>query len=336
MKLTLNDIKSITNGAVRVTEENGCFEFYRFTEEQEKMYETRSADFWRKTFSTSGITLRFATDSKTLKLDVCTEKSSSRLYYAFDLAVNGKVIDSLKNYDESDLQKNYTTTPCLLGDASKTFELGDGDKEITLYFPWSVRVKVKEISLDGGYIKPVKHSKKLLAFGDSITHGYDALHPSNKYITRIADVLGADEYNKAIGGEVFVPELAELRDDFTPNYITVAYGTNDWSLKSQEEFTEKCEEFYTTLSKQYPDSRIFAITPIWRKDYTNPEKRFPFGCVAEHIEEICSKLDNVTVISGFDLVPEDENLFADLRLHPNDDGFEYYFANLIRKLKVIL
>ena len=51
---------------------------------------------------------------------------------------------------------------------------------------------------------------------------------------RLADALGAEEVNKAIGGECFFPELAATKEDFQPEYITVAYGTNDWSRKSAE------------------------------------------------------------------------------------------------------
>ena len=37
---------------------------------------------------------------------------------------------------------------------------------------------------------------------------------------------------------------------------------------------------------------------------------------------------NVVFINGRDPVPEDENCFGDLRLHPNNDGFVFYFQNL--------
>ena len=70
--------------------------------------------------------------------------------------------------------------------------------------------------------------KRILCFGDSISQGYDALYPSNQYTPQLAKLLDAEEYNKAIGGEIFRPELALARDDFEPEYITVAYGTNDW------------------------------------------------------------------------------------------------------------
>ena len=333
MKLDLYDIQSIANGAARVTCENGYFNFYRFTLEQEQLYKERSADFYNKTFSTSGITLRFKTDSTQLFLDVLTEPGTSRSYYAFDVAVDGKRIASLDNYSSVDIPKAYTGIQCPLGPVSGTFELGNGDKEVTVYFPWSVNAKLKEISLNGTYFKPVKYSKKLLAFGDSITHGYDALHPSNKYVTRIAEALDAQEYNKAIGGEIFFPDLASSREDFEPDYVTVAYGTNDWSKCDRDTFVSNMTAFYTALSATYPKAQIFALTPIWRKESETAEKAYPFNEIPDMIEKACSPLENVTVCYGFDLVDHKEDCFADLRLHPNDEGFGLYFERLIEIIR---
>lgn len=336
MILDLYSLKSLTNGACRVIQENGYFSFYRFTEEQERLYKERSADFYNKTFSTSGITLKFKTDSTQLFIDTEIFKGTSRSYFAFDLVINGKLVDSLCNFSEESLSRDYTTEVLPLGNHSKTFELGDGEKEVMLYFPYSVDAKVKEISLNGSFITPVKFDKKLLAFGDSITHGYDALHPSNKYITRIAEALGAEEYNKAIGGEIFFPELASTSEEFTPDYVMVAYGTNDWSKCDRNTFVENTKRFYANLAQKYPSSTIFALTPIWRKGNESTEKAFAFSEIEGVIREACAPYDNIKVISCFDFVPHDENNFADLRLHPNDKGFDFYYNGLLDRIKEML
>ena len=46
------------------------------------------------------------------------------------------------------------------------------------------------------------------------------------------------------------------------------------------------------------------------------------------IRECVKDIKNITVISGFDFVPKDEKYFADLGLHPNEDGFKSYIENL--------
>ena len=48
MKLTLEQIKSVTLGAVDVWEENGLVCFCRFSKEQMEMYRERRADFYKK------------------------------------------------------------------------------------------------------------------------------------------------------------------------------------------------------------------------------------------------------------------------------------------------
>ena len=149
-------------------------------------------------------------------------------------------------------------------------------------------------------------------------------------------MLNVEEYNKAIGGEKFFPELAATREDFVPDYITVAYGTNDWKCCKEEGFTRNCKEFFYNLNNSYPNSKIFVITPIWRKDMDANGAFGKFINVADNIQNQVAGFDNVSVIQGFEFVPQNENMFADLRLHPNDKGFECYFENLSKCINKML
>lgn len=337
MNLNLSQIREITLGAVRVEKIENDIHFYRFTVQQEELYKNRDDDLYAKTFATSGVQIRFKTDSQSLFLKTEVSKASSRSYFAFDVFADGKKIGSLDNFSDVRLPQDYTKLSFRYGEFSKKFELGVGEKEVRIYFPWSVRATLKELSIDdGAFVMPIKPSKKALCFGDSITHGYDALYPSNKYITKLCNMLDAEEYNKAIGAEIFFPELAATKEDFEPDFITVAYGTNDWNRCTKEEFIQNCKEFFYNLNKSYPKSRIFAITPIWRKEMHEKREFGKFEDVAPIIEKEASVYDNVSVIHGFDFVPKDENMYADLRLHPNDDGFECYFDALSKKITELL
>lgn len=335
MNLNLSQIRDITTGAVRIEEIDNGIHFYRFTQQQEKLYKNRSDDFYKKTFATSGVQMRFQTNSQTLFLRTEITSGSSRTYFAFNVFVNGVKIDALDNFSDIDISKNYTTLKLPHGEFSKKFNLGVGDKEVCIYFPWSVGAVVKELTLDDdSFIKSRKPSKKMLCFGDSITQGYDALHPCNKYISKLADMLNAEEYNKAIGGEIFFPELAATREDFEPDYITVAYGTNDWNRCTEKEFIHNCKEFLYNLNTNYPNSKIFVITPIWRKEMNEIRQFGEFKNIEKIIKNQVEEFENISVVQGFEFVPQNENLFADLRLHPNDNGFEYYFENLAKQLKI--
>lgn len=333
MKLSFEQIKSVTLGAVRVENMSDGINFFRFTKEQEELYKERNEDFYNKTFATSGIQLRFITNSKTLSVKFTVTNHSSRKYFSLEIMKNGEKFAEIKNFDEEQLPTNYTTLLLDGGEFSKEIELGNGEKEISIVFPWSMNTVIRELSLgDGASLIPVKPAKKLLAFGDSITQGYDALYPSDKYITRLAKHLGAEEFNKAIGGEVFFPELAKTREDFIPDIITVAYGTNDWSKCSKEDFVKNCAEFYRGLSENYKGVKTYAITPIWRKDKCEYRKFGEFSEVEKLIGEITAEYDNITVISGADFVPANEEFYADAYLHPNDNGFRYYAENIIKEV----
>lgn len=332
MKLNLEQVKKITTGAVNIKEENGVFSFDRFTEEQKEYYKSND-NFYSKAHATSGVKLSFKTDSKNLFLKIKTSDGCSRNYFSLDVFVNNSVNGYIDNFSDVVLEKDYTKQNFTFGEYSKNFDLGDGEKTVCIHLPWSARTIVEEISIDdNAFIDGVKPKKKLLAFGDSITQGYDALRPSNRYVARLAASLNAEEFNKGIGAEKFSPGLAKLKDSFVPDYITVAYGTNDWNGIDRETFKTNCKAFYTNLSNNYPDSKIFAITPIWRKDCGEHREFGAFETIEQYIREITGEFKNVTVVSGYGFVPESENYFADLILHPNDKGFEFYENNLYNEI----
>ena len=337
MKLNFEQIKAITFGAEELTREGDGFRFQRFSAAQRELYvQTSPEDFYRKTFATSGIRLQFTTDSRKLKLDISVSSASSRSYFALDVFVNGGMIGSIDNLTQ-DMPLDYTLAQLPMGDYCKTFDLGEGMKEVCLFLPWSACVVIKTMELDdGAALLPAAPKHKLLAFGDSITQGYDAQHPSNKYITRLALALDAEECNKAIGGEEFYPPMAQAEEGSAPDYIVVAYGTNDWSHSTRQRLTERCREFYRILGEKYPKAKIFALTPIWRLDWELEKPVGPFHDVEAIIREAVRDIPNATVIRGFGFVPEDIAYFADLRLHPNDAGFAYYFENLIGGVKASL
>jgi len=327
MKLTLDQIKSIALGVSRVEENGEKISLLRFTEEQEFNYGIWSLDFHKKTFASAGVRLEFETNSTSLFLKVNVRPASSRRFCAHEIFANGELIGQLSiSFDDF-----VTISPTEL---SGRFYLGNGSKKISIYFPWSFASDICELSLDdGSTLIPTKKLLKMIMFGDSITHGYDALIPSNTYASRVADLLEADAINKGIGGERFRPELALLKDNYEPDIITVAYGTNDWGGYTKEEFEKNCKGFYQNLSATYPNAKIFAISPIWRADCENPSKVGDFTYTHKYIDDVANSLDNVIHINALEFLPQDTSLFSDLFLHPNDKGFEYYANALYREIK---
>ena len=91
MILNVDQVRAVTKVADRVEmTAKGRIKFHRFTEAQEKAYKAYSADFYRKTFATSGIRLEFVTDSKRLAMavNVTSKLSSSRRFFAHSVYAN--------------------------------------------------------------------------------------------------------------------------------------------------------------------------------------------------------------------------------------------------------
>lgn len=328
MNLNLDTVHSIAMGATRITEEADGFHFYRFTQAQEEFY-TNFQNHYPKTFATAGVKLSFRTNSHSLGLKITTSHASSRYFFALDVYVNGKFLDDIRNYEELELMRKYTLHELPLGEYEKQFDLGEGEKDVTIYLPWNVKTVLNTICLaDGATITPVRSEKNLLCFGDSITMGHDALHPPRRYTAQLAEYLGFAEYNKGIGGEKFPPALATLAEDFTPDLITVAYGTNDWRHRTLDVFKNTCREFFTNLRNTYPDTPIYAITPIWRKIWANEYECGPFRQLPEIYRDVAKDVPNMTVIDAFEFVPGLTDYYADLTLHPNGAGFDRYFEGL--------
>ena len=254
MKLSFDEIKNIVFGAEQISQKEGYFCFHRFTE-SEKLAYSDSADLMRKTNATSGIRLDFCTDAKVLSFDYKMVSASSRNFVSFDIFINGIFSDTVTYTDaESEIIGNYTKT------------LPEGKKRITVFLPNLYSMQIKNFVLeDVAFLKSYKYKMKIVSYGDSITQGYDACISSNSYINQLSYMLDGFVYNKAIGGDIFRPVLI-VEKTFSPDIVTVAYGTNDWSKCSKEEFAKNMPSFIRNITANYKGSKIFIITPIWRKD----------------------------------------------------------------------
>ena len=324
MKLTLEQIRPLVCGAVRIAEDERGFHFYRFTEAQTASYlKVSPNDFYKKVFATAGVRLAIRTDSKKISFDFKTSYASSREYAYFDVYVNGT------------FKKHFGCEGNIMMDGSAVIALPAGEKDVEIYFPWSRDAVISNLELDdGATLETFRRPKTMISFGDSITHGYDAINPSLSYASQLARLLHAEQINKGIGGDIFFPALLDEKDPVDPDYITVAYGTNDWSKCPREVFEKNCTEFYNRLSAMYPNAKIFAITPIWRGDGFRKNCGFgsPVTGVYGVIADICRDLPNVVVIDPYNFVPHRPEFYADLRLHPNDFGFGLYAKGVYNEI----
>jgi lysophospholipase L1-like esterase len=332
MKLTFEQIRSITTGAVSLEQEEYGIRVYRFNEEQRSLFQRRIRLLAEKMQSAAGIQFFFRTDSSTLSLRALVSKGSASNHFSFDLFVNGEYADSLDNLQDK------TEAGYRHGVFEKTFALGDGEKEVCLYFPWSVAVVLQEVSLeDGAMLIPTPPAKKMLVYGDSVTHGNAVRYSCNHYIPRLSRAMGVQVRNKAIAGSSSFPEMVQAESPYDPDYVLVAYGSNDWDRYEEAFFAENYRLMMQLIAQKYPRAQVLVITPIWRADQeTRQRKMGPLSAIEKNVLEIAEDFPNMTVIPGIDLVPHALKWYADAGLHPNDDGYGYYFENLWPKIKAAL
>lgn len=321
MKLTLEQIRSITHGALSVTEKNGIFTFHRFTDYQAKLYEDIN-DFRVKVPATSGVRLEFVTNAEKFSFDYNINIASSRRFYYFDVFVDGIMV---QHFGHEGLREAASTV---------TVKLAEGEHRVAVYLPCLAKATLSNVTLsEGAVLVPVQRSRRLLCFGDSITQGYDAKYSSQTYANLLADKLDAEMIDQGIGGEVFRPALIDPDMDFDPDIITVAYGTNDWSGREHDETVANANGFYAKLRETYPKAKIFAITPIWRADDDRVTKVGTFAEGVQIVIDAATAQKDVTVIDGAKMIPHLPEVCSDKYLHPNDYGFKFYANALYAAIK---
>lgn len=330
MNLTYSQVKELALGAEFAVETESGLTLYRFNEEELESYTDRVG---KKIFASASIRLAFFTDASAMTLGILAEKGgSSRTYFAIEVMADGEPAGVMKNYQEGDSFEQMRDH-CSLGAFEQTFLFKEGKKHIEIYLPWSVITTITKLELEGAtLLEPAKKEKVLLMYGDSITHGYDAYLPSQSYANRLADFLGMEVYNKAIGGEIFYPPLAQMEPTVAPDLITVAYGTNDWNKCDHATLLENSRLFFEALAERHPDIPIIALAPIWRLNWEQEKPAGDFRAIATHFRTLAEEIPTLRVIDCFDFIPHERALFADLRLHPTDEGFRYYFEGLKKEI----
>lgn len=333
MQLDFKTIEAITCGVSYISETQDGIQFHRFNKQEEEYYDNSGYPKPRH-YTNSGIKLCFSTDSTTLRLRICALEVSLVTCFSQEIFVNGKKIGELKNFSEHDLPvkfENMLPVKFPLGHFEGEYDLGHGVKEVCIVLPWTVSSVLEALELeDGSSVTPLKRNGTLISYGDSITYGSFAMYPSNRYVARLSEALHVDEICKGVGGEKFCPELLSYAECDSPDYVVVAYGTND-IYSDFEDFKGRCMKFFKKISEMYKDASILVISPIWRIECKKEEFLGQFKQIEAVIKETSALYDNVKYISGYDLVPHDIRNFADAAVHPNDEGFEYYVSNLLKE-----
>ncbi len=312
MKLSFEDIKSITVGAVRVWQEEGVTRFSKMTEGQLAAFKALSDALFGTASATTGIRLDFVTNSTAFTF-VPADAGK------YEIKIDGVLRERI----EAEAGKEYT------------FAIGNGKEEHRVFLSLPSHDShggIISVSLDdGATLRRANFDTKMLFIGDSITQGWNSHFDTLSYAYQVSDYFNADSIIQGVGGAFFDKTTLE-KLDFDPDTVIFAYGTNDsFRIKTLDEFGELVHYCLAKVKEFYPRAKMYVITPIWRTDFDEPKHYGHIKLVGERIEEEAKKLE-LSVIDGLSLIPPFEKFMAD-SIHPNDLGFSVYAHNLIKALE---
>lgn len=312
MLLSLEQIKSVTVGALRIFSLENGVSFSKLTAAQEAAFLNIGN---RNALAATGVRLDFWTDSPTLSYTTLTNGK-------YELHVDGV----LSTYQTA--QKGEPVCVTLPNDGAA--------HRITLHLPSHGEAggfSAIELS-NGATLKRHKFDRKLLFIGDSITQGWNTAIDTLSYAYLVSDALNAESVIQGTGGACFNAATLD-KMDFTPDCVVIAYGTNDSNRDKSEDCREvaaDCKAFLEKAVSLFPHATINVITPPWRTDMEVPKPYGSLRRVNETVAAVARSLD-LHVIDGLSMYPADARFMADV-LHPNALGFCVYAHNLLKQLKL--
>ena len=322
IRLTNDMLRTLAVGCVRIDEEDGVLQFYKYTDEQ-------MAGFgpWRKISPctcTTGVKLDFYTNST--KLAVSFAQAGK-----YEIWIDGLLRHALVA-KEPEGEGNVLVGERFEISLSDTFGNSREEYRVTLWFPSHSVGQINYLELDeGAYSRRHVYKRKLLIIGDSITQGWNSDLDTLSYANRISRVFDAESIIQGRGGSCYVPATMTKLENFDPDAVIVAYGTNDYvRIKTYEDYRKNVREYHDRLKECYGGKKIFIISPIWRT-LPSPNSSLDFCECREIIRDEAAKHGFIH-IDGAGLVPPVEKDFYTDGLHLSDLGFSMFSENLTAEL----
>jgi len=305
-----------------------------------RLKDTYRKPVWELAQSPSGGRIRFRTNSSSLAIRLeYPEPPGMRNMHAFgqtgvdlytDVVYRGTAIDDSE------------------GKPGKTYEhvyykhQPRADREITLYLPLYIGVKVLGIGVDPDArierAKPFAIAKPLVFYGTSITQGGCASRSGMSYQAILGRMLNADFVNLGFSGNgLGEPELARAVADIDAAVYILDFAQNNPTVES---LAQAYAPFIETIRGKHAETPILVVTPIyaahesWARDARLEGMRELIRRVAA--ERIAAGDRHLEIVEGTDLLgPTRGDGLVD-GTHPNDLGFQWMANGLAARIGKVL
>ncbi|HWQ52595.1 MAG TPA: SGNH/GDSL hydrolase family protein [Bryobacteraceae bacterium] len=202
------------------------------------------------------------------------------------------------------------------------------EREVTLYLPLYMGVKVLGIGLDKDAritkAKPFALPKPIVFYGTSITQGGCASRPGMSYQAILGRILNVDYVNLGFSGNgKGEPVMARALAEIDAECFVLDFAQNNGSVESLQKVYDP---FIATLREKYPEIPILCVTPI--SNSREGATDIPPEMMRRYIRQVVSKRigagdGHLQLIEGTDLLGPDRLDGLVDGVHPNDLGFRW-------------
>lgn len=292
----------------------------RMTPELREFYRRQSEMWYFRAVGGAGVRIVFRTAARKLAAHFALGVRS-RDFFGFDVVCGKQLIARLTSPTPRD---EFEFTAALPGSGIRTVEI---------HLPYEVESFLRKLELDDdGVMEPVTFPEAPMIFiGDSITQGMEAVAPGETYAVQLAQKLGRDSINLAVGGMRMLAEPTRYALDYRWDTAILAYGVNDAAgrtpLAAFREQTRRC----LTLLTARAEAQVWIFTPIpWPNQPVKHPVEFALEQYREILLECAAAFPAVRVVDGFTLLENEARYFAD-GVHPNAEGMARMAERLFRR-----
>ena len=324
MNLTKEQIASFATGVDHVEiQKTGCV-LHRMPAAMEALY---TNDQGVRAGCTSGVRLRFASDSRWIKITL-QYGEPARWYFLCAVVVDGAASQAFGPVSQQKTWQGMVFTQEL--NMRRVYDI---------WLPHLCPVEVRGLEVEDGSVVEAAPplAFRWLAYGDSITQGMNASLPLFTWPARAAQALDAEVVNLGVGGATLHAELARSVPDLHLQLITISYGANDYVVNVPlADLRVHAAGLLDALRRRYAGVPVVVTTPIpLFKPVGLNQLGLALDDYREALESVVAGRPDVHLVRGTDLVPADHYYFNDWT-HPNDQGMVSYSQNILPYLKKLV
>jgi lysophospholipase L1-like esterase len=323
-------IDELFQGHVELQRGSGWIKPWRLPYTDRTLFPSLDEGLLAQAETTSGVRLRFSTESRELRLHFrplpTSAPAAERTGFHFDLTVGSELLGSA------------SVPPG--GEEAVFADLPGGDKVVEIWLSQEIPVQLTDLQGDAPCY-PVQDSRpRWVTYGSSLTHCVRAHSPARTWPALVARRRGLNLTSLGFGGQCHLDAMVGMAiADLPADYITLKLGINTiGGSLSARTFPAAIVGLVQIIRQKHPDTPMALVSAIGYPPHeTTPN---PVGYTMEgqrrDMEDVYHRLvdhgdRNLIYVNGLevfdlDLIAE----HAEDQCHPGGDGIEIQGQNFDR------